>query len=90
MTEETDGGRVDRPVGRDTCATCGLPFFAGEVRFNDGVGRQRHNDLLCVKRLRAENERLRKALQSAIATLERDDDEWGICGQLRAALTPNA
>lgn len=37
-----------------------------------------------------EIERLRKALTTSIATLERDGDEWGICEHLRAALTPNA
>lgn len=33
-----------------------------------------------------EVEKLRAALRHAIATLERDGDEWGICGDLRQAL----
>jgi len=33
-----------------------------------------------------EVEKLRAALRHAIATLERDGDEWGICSELRQAL----
>lgn len=39
----------------------------------------------------AEIDGLSKALTTAISTLERDGDEWGICDHLRERLkTPNA
>jgi hypothetical protein len=34
-------------------------------------------------------EKQERALREAIATLERDGDEWGVCDRLRAALRPN-
>lgn len=76
-----------------TCETCGAP--TGWVRGHDldRANESKRHQMQENRNLRvriAELERqqgvLVEALKTAISTLERDGDEWGICGYLREAL----
>lgn len=84
---ETDGpcGRMDCAV-KPKSAMTDLANLRALLEKRPLMLRDESEIMDALPALLDEVEKLRAALRHAIATLERDGDEWGICGDLRQAL----